>query len=109
MSWREELEGELQRGKRAEAEGNAGKARTCARRAVGIVVTEFQKQTGEEYGNDFLRQLRGIAGDATLPTLVREAAERLQSRLSRDFQSLSVHPLEDARVIIEHFVRYLPL
>ncbi len=109
MSWHDELVSELERAKTAEREGNAGKVRTCARRAVGIVVTELQKRSGDKYGADVMRQLRGIAADAELPGAVRQAAERLQSRLSRDFQSPSEHPLEDARIIIDFFEQQLPL
>ncbi len=109
MSWREELELELSRGKQAADTGNAGKARTCARRAVGIVVSEFQKGGEQKYGTDALRQLQGIAADGGLPSEVREAAGRLQSRIAQDFTSLSEHPLEDALVIIRFFGQKLRL
>ncbi len=109
MNWRDELEIELNRGRQAEATGNAGKVRTCARRAVGIVVTEYQKRTGNNYGSDFLRQLQGIGSDELLPREVRQAAERLQSRISQEFTSPSEHPLEDALVIINFFQQQLVL
>ncbi len=103
MSWVVELETELGRAVQAETEGNAGRARTCARRSVGIVVTEYQKRTENKYGNDVMRQLRGLAADTGLPRGVRESAERLQSRLSQDFTSPSQHPVEDALVVINFF------
>jgi len=103
LNWLEALETELARGRQAEAEGNAGKVRTCARRSVGIVVTEYQGRTENKYGNDAMRQLGGLAADTNLPRGVRESAERLQSRLSQDFTSPSEHPLEDALVIIKFF------
>ncbi len=109
MTWVDQLETELGRGREAEAAGNAGKARTCARRSVGIVVTEYQKRTQNKYGNDVMRQLRGLASDTGLPEEVRSAAERLQSRLSQDFTSPSEHPLEDALIIVGYFRRNLSL
>ncbi len=109
MHWKELLTRELDRGNEAVATGNAGKVRTCARRAVGIVVTEYQKRSGRNYGNDAMRQLRALVTDEGLPREVREAADRLQSRLSTDFTSRSEHPLEDATVIISFFEQNLLL
>ena len=109
MNWVDELEVELQRGKQAEAAGNAGRVRTCARRAVGVVVTEFQSETTNKYGNDAVRQLEGIASDDLLPGEVREAAERLHARILKNFTSRSEHPLDDALVIIDYFRKKLLL
>jgi len=64
-------------------------------------VRELQKRSGEKrYGDDAVRQLRGVSEDRTLPEEVREAAERLQSRVAEDFSSPSRQPLADAAVII---------
>lgn len=105
MNWLDDIELELNRGRDAEHVGNEGKARTAARRAVGIAVTEYQKRLAvKQYGSDFMRQLRGIAGDQSLPHNVREAATRLQARISQEFTSPSRQPLADALVII-NFIR----
>ncbi len=109
MTWADQLELELARGREAEAAGNEGKVRTCARRSVGVVVTEYQKRTENKYGNDAMRQLRGLAADTNLPPEVRRSAERLQSRLAQDFTSPSQQPLEDALVIINFFREKLRL
>lgn len=109
MNWVDQLETEIGWGREAEAAGNAGRARTCARRSVGIVVTEYQKRTENKYGNDVMRQLGGLASDTELPQEVRKAAERLQSRLSQDFTSPSEHPLEDALIIVNFFRQKLSL
>lgn len=109
MSWRDEIRVELDRAGEAQRTGNSGKVRTAARRAVGIAVTEYQKRVpGKQYGADFIRQVRGIATDDSLPIEVREAAARLQSRISQEFTSLSQKPLEDAMVIITFIERTLP-
>ena len=101
MSWSDEIALELSRAEQAIAAGNAGRARTAARRAVGIAATEYQRiHPDKQYGKDFMRQVRGIAEDDSLPREVREAAARLQSRISQDFTSNSRDPLADATVII---------
>lgn len=102
MTWLDDIELELNRGRDAERIGNEGKMRTAARRAVGIAVTEYQRRfSPNRYGSDFMRQLRGIAEDASLPENVRQAAMRLQARITPEFKSPSRQPLVDAQVIIE--------
>ena len=105
MKWFEDIERELDRAKEADQRGNHGKARTSARRAVGMAVEEMQKKLPEaQYGRDFISCIRGIASDTTLPREVREAAERLQTRLTTKFESPSTDPVEDARIIIRFVV-----
>lgn len=105
MGWADNVKRELTRAKEAELKGNAGKARTAARRAVGFALTELQNTIqGKYYGEDFMRQLRAFAEDTSLPDDVRNAAGRLQSRLASNFLSASEQPLADAAVII-NFVR----
>ena len=108
MNWLDEIELELNRGHDAERVGNEGKARTAARRAVGMAVTEYQKrQAVNAYGADVMRQLQGIAEDESLPNEVRGAASRLQTRISQEFTSPSRQPLADAQVIIDFIKRRL--
>lgn len=108
MNWLDEIQLELDRGREAERLGNEGRARTAARRAVGIAVTEYQKQTAaRQYGADVMRQLRGISGDGSLPDDVRQASTRLLTRISQDFVSPSRQPLNDAQVIIDFIRREL--
>lgn len=105
MDWIDEIELELNRGREAKRVGNDGKTRAAARRAVGIAVRAFQKRSGnKQYGDDSIGQLRGIAADQLLPGEVRDAATRLQARISQEFTSPSRHPLVDAMVIID-FIR----
>jgi hypothetical protein len=105
MSWVDDVKLELARASEAEESGNAGKARTSARRAVGSAISELQRCFPQQrYGGDTLQQLRSFADDATLPEEVQRAAFRLQSRISADFKSPSVNPIADAMTIIE-FIR----
>lgn len=105
MKWIEEIERELDRAAEAERTGNHGKARTSARRAVGFAVEELQRRSPEvQYGRDFISCIRGIASDAAMPGDVRKAADRLQTRLTPEFDSPSTDPIEDARIIIRFVV-----
>lgn len=104
MDWRDQLELELGRAREALRQENAGRARASARRAVWVVVNEYQRRTRQDiYGRDAMRQLAGIADNDALPEAVRSAADRLRARLSPDFSSPSLNPLADATLIIGHF------
>lgn len=101
MSWLDEVELEMVRAAEAQRSGNQGKARTSARRAVGIAIGELQRRfPGKHYGSDFMSQLRSLALDPSVPQNVHEAADRLQTRLSPGFESPAKEPLEDARIIV---------
>ena len=110
MNWTDEIDVEINRGRDAEQLGNEGRVRTAARRAVGIAVTQYQRRYPEkQYGSDVMRQLRGIAEDQSLPGDVRQAATRLQTRISEEFTSPSRAPLADALIIIDFIRRALTL
>lgn len=101
MGWIDDVEIELARARAAAGEGNAGKARTASRRAAGYALDELGRRIpGRMYGEDFIRQLRGVAADEQIPEEVRNAAARLQARISTDFVSDSADPVQDARIII---------
>jgi HEPN domain-containing protein len=101
MAWLDEVTVELQRAEAAERSGNSGKVRTSARRAVGIALLELQRRIPEKnYGRDFIIQLRGFASDESVPEEARLAADRLQTRLSLQFESPSKNPIDDAKRII---------
>jgi hypothetical protein len=108
MNWRDEINREFARAKEAELHGNQGKVRTSARRAVGIAIVELEKQLPEKkYGRDFMTQLRSFALDPTIPEHIRNAADRLQARLSPEFDSPSKHPIEDAGIIVQFILERL--
>jgi len=99
---------ELQRAAEAERSGNEGRARTSARRAVGFAITEMERRFPEKrYGSDFMTQLRSLARDPQIAQSVREAADRLQARLSPGFESLSKDPIADANIIIRFVAEQL--
>ena len=109
MKWRDEIELELTRAREAERNGNQGRARTSARRAVGIAIVELQRRFPEkQYGKDFMTQLRSLASDPAIPERVRIAADRLQTKLSPEFESPSKHPIDDAGIIVQFILERLP-
>jgi hypothetical protein len=108
MNWRDEIDLELARAKEAERNGNQGRTRTSARRAAGIAIVELERRFPEkQYGRDFMTQLRSLASDTASPEHVRNAAYRLQARLSPEFESPSKHPIDDARIIVQFILERL--
>jgi hypothetical protein len=108
MNWKDEVDLELARAQGAERNGNQGRARTSARRAVGIAIVELQRRFPEkQYGKDFMTQLRSLASDPAIPERVRIAADRLQTKLSPEFESPSKHPIDDAGIIVQFILEQL--
>jgi hypothetical protein len=88
-----------------QATGNIGRARTCARRAVGMLLRE---KIGigpgpHHYAPTFILGLRKLASDSAIPDEVRIAAGRLVDRSRPDRTSASAHPVQDAEIIFRHF------
>ncbi len=108
MKWRDGIDLELARAREAERNGNQGRARTSARRAVGIAIVELEKRVPEEhYGRDFMTQLRSLASDPATPEHVGNAADRLLARLTPEFESPSKHPIDDAGIIVQFILERL--
>jgi hypothetical protein len=108
MKWRDEINLELARAREAERNGNQARVRTSARRVVGIAIVELEKRFPEkQYGRDFMTQLRSFALDPAISEHVRNAADRLQARLSPEFESPSKHPIEDAGIIVQFILERL--
>ncbi len=105
MSYTDILARELSTAREAMNTGNHGKARTCARRAVGVAATELQRLDPElRLGADFMTQVRSISQDDSFSEQVRRAAERLQSKISQDFTSASTDPIGDAELVLVDLV-----
>jgi HEPN domain-containing protein len=100
---------ELQRAREALDVGNAGRARTAARRAAGNALTALKQGfPNRNYGDDLMRQFRNLMDDVTVPPDVREAAERLQARITEQFTpAFSTDPIEDATTILEYVKKCL--
>jgi hypothetical protein len=103
----ERIERELAAGRAAQAAGNAGRARVCARRAAGLGIRAwFQRRAaarGETggWGGDALTQLKRVQAEPEVPEAVRAAAARLTTKVDFDHQlPFDDDPLEDAGLIL---------
>jgi hypothetical protein len=96
------IESELTAAESAWASGNPGRARVCARRAAGWAIRGwYQRREGPGWAGDALKHLLRLQGDATVPLPVRQAAERLSTKVGLDHRlPFDDDPLEDARKIV---------
>ncbi|MDZ7266808.1 MAG: hypothetical protein ONB48_06510 [candidate division KSB1 bacterium] len=85
--------------------GNIGRARTCARRAAGMVLRAAigVGPSPACYAPTFILALHKLASDAAYPPAVREAAGRLVDRSKPDRTSASQNPVQDAEIILKYF------
>lgn len=95
----EEIENELRQAQAAVTEGNDGKARVCARRAVGkaFLLSGFSK--GVERSVSAIESLKLIAALEELPAEIRDAARRLSVSVAENLP-LSEKPVDDATLIV---------
>jgi len=100
----EQIEKEFALARAAQANGNEGMARVCARRAAGHALTWLRtKHAREEWGTDAIRQLNGLKEDASFPVEVREAAMRLTTKISDRFvYPFTTQPVGDAQIIVSY-------
>lgn len=103
------VEKELQAARAAQAQGNVGRARVCARRAAGFAVRAwYQQRLGTGWGGDALKQLHHLQADALVPEAVRAAAKRLTTKVDADHSlPFTEDPIVDAEQIVA-FVQKKP-
>ena len=104
MSWREQIEQELVKASEGLKNGNDGLARVCVRRAVAIASQHWAEQRNlPAWQGDVMHQLRQIQGETTFPYSVREAAQRLLTKVTEQAQSpMTTDPIADAHIILDH-------
>lgn len=102
----EDISEELGRGERALAEGNDGMARVCARRAVGKAFVISEGSNPPRGAISATEALRIIGESGRFKPATREAARRLVTSVTETKNlPFSVHPIEDARLIISDLLR----
>jgi len=101
------FEDEMAEARTALAAEDIGRARTCARRAVGMVMqTTLGLGFGAGfYAPTFIEGLRRLAEDSHFPGEVRHAAARLVDRSNKERQSASVNPVQDAEIILDFLAK----
>jgi HEPN domain-containing protein len=102
----EEIERELAMAEAALRDANEGKARVCARRAVGLAMqASLERCPRPGWRGDAMNQLRQIQQEKSFPLPIRQAAERLSTKITqRDTAPFTSNPIADARVIIAHLM-----
>jgi ABC-type lipopolysaccharide export system ATPase subunit len=100
MEMQEDIANELRQAQLALSEGNIGKARVCARRAVGIAY-RLSKHSGlnQISANECLKRIVNIS---EFPLEVRNAARRLAASVREG--TVSDKPVEDALTIIKELI-----
>jgi hypothetical protein len=102
----EQIEKELATAKQAQARGNEGMVRVCARRAAGVAITLWLRTNQRNgWGVDVMNQLRSLALDASMPQEVINAALGLTAKVNTQFMVPSTpNPLNNANIIIHHLL-----
>lgn len=97
---------ELEMGEQALRIGNVGKARVCARRACSFILSYWNETNkGYDWGSTAIRLLEGVRDELKFPADVRDAANRLTTKVDTNFNTgFDKNPLEDARKIINYFL-----
>ena len=100
---------ELAAARNSAREGNDGKARVCSRRAAGTAIEWYVTvYPGAVKGTDALSRLKYFAEDPVFPPDVREAAQKLLTRITDRFQyPFSTDPVADAALITDYFIRIM--
>ena len=97
------IEQELAVAEAAWKAANEGKARVCARRAVGLATDRRVGSSSCPAMARLMEHLRQIQQDASFPLPIRQAAERLGTKVTkRDSAPFTEDPVSDARLIVEH-------
>lgn len=97
-----DIEAELLHAREAQAASQPGKARVCARRAAGWATRAwYQHREGAGWRGDAVKQLRRLRDDPAAPEAIRQAAERLTTKVDENHALPFDHdPVDDARLIV---------
>ena len=98
------IEQELAAAQAAQQDGNDGKARVCARRAVALATDLWLAHLPIPLlRGDAMAQLRQIQHNASFPLPIRQAAERLSTPVTNQHTDpFTTDPIADARLIIAY-------
>ena len=98
------IEQELAAAQAAQQDGNDGKVRVCARRAVARATESWLARLPLPlWRGDAMEHLRQIQQYESFPLPIRQAAERLSTSVTRQHAApFTTDPVADARLIIAH-------
>ena len=103
----EQIEKELAMAEAAVREANEGKARVCARRAVALAAeASLERFPRPGCRGDAMHHLRQIQQEESFPLPIRQAAERLSTKIAQqDRAPFTSNPIADAKLIIAYLIR----
>ena len=98
------IDRELAAAEVAWTQGHEGKARVCARRAVALAAEAWLVRSGRSLRRgDAMEHLRRIQQQEAFPLVVRQAAERLTTAVTKRHEApFTSDPIGDARLIVRH-------
>jgi hypothetical protein len=104
MHWQERITQELAKATEGLHDGNEGLARDCARRAVAIATQQWNEHRHlPDWQGDAMHQLRKIQAQTTFPLPIREAAQRLLTKVTEQAHlPMTTDPITDAFIILDH-------
>jgi hypothetical protein len=104
MTPAEQIAQELAAAQAAQKDGNDGKARVCARRAVACATQAWLARLPVPcWQGDAMAQLRQIQQDMSFPLSLRQAAERLSTSVTRRHEApFTSDPVTDAKILVAH-------
>jgi hypothetical protein len=105
-NWFQAFTSELQRAEQARMRGNEGQARVCARRAAGVVISEYFLRRGEALaGPSAYNHLRYLADHPSVAPRLREAAGHFLQRTNPDHSfPLPVDLIAEARWLAQQLL-----
>ncbi len=84
--WMEHYNHEITQAEAARAAGNEGRARVCARRAAGAVISEYMRRQGLQLrGPSAYDRVRDLIAMPDISPEVRQAAEHFLQRVTTEF------------------------
>lgn len=101
MDWPAAFEREIEHAESARRNGKEGRCRVCARRAAGLVVTEYYARQGISPGGaSALDLLRRLQADPSLPPAGAPALDHLLLQVDTEFKlAPGVDLIADARML----------
>ena len=104
--WKAKIQSEFNRAEAAQARGNEGQARVCARRAAGIAIREYYTRRGQTVRTPSAYDLMQLlAEEPHLSPDLKQAAAYLTLRVTEEFKlPVDVDLLDEARKLCDRLL-----
>lgn len=107
MSYKSEINAELEKAEQARARGNEGQARVCARRTAGIAIREYLTRKGiRPPSTSAMDLLNLLKDDPLLPPPLKLIADHLTLRVTEEFKlPVDVDLIAEARELCDELLK----